>query len=93
MIYIITVEELELDPDEGLGVFQRLTITYGLGEQHGLCNAMKEASVSRCAISYPFKVCIGTQIKYEVDVKPMSENSTGSKSEAVFANVRSVHRE
>ncbi|KAJ7876804.1 scavenger mRNA decapping enzyme [Mycena leptocephala] len=35
---------LELDeenPSESLGIFERITLTYGLGEQHGLYDAMK----------------------------------------------------
>jgi len=34
---------LELDPDEGPAVFERLTLTYGLGDQHGLFKALQEA--------------------------------------------------
>lgn len=36
--------QLELDeenPSESLGIFERITLTYGLGEQHGLYDAMK----------------------------------------------------
>lgn len=37
--------QLELDPDNGSGIFERLTLTYGLGNQHGLFEAMKEAQI------------------------------------------------
>jgi len=33
--------QLELDPDEGPGIYERLTLTYGLGDQHGLFESMK----------------------------------------------------
>lgn len=32
---------LELETDENLGVFQKMTLTYGLGDQHGLYEAFK----------------------------------------------------
>jgi m7GpppX diphosphatase len=32
---------LELDPDEGPSVFQRMTLSYTMGEQHGLFNGVK----------------------------------------------------
>lgn len=28
--------QLEMEPDDGPGVFERMTLTYGLGDQHGL---------------------------------------------------------
>ncbi|KAF9809599.1 hypothetical protein IEO21_07370 [Rhodonia placenta] len=34
---------LELGPDDGPSVFQRMTLTYGLGEQHGLFEPMRAA--------------------------------------------------
>jgi len=34
---------LELDPDEGPGVYERMTLTYGLGDQHGLFESMKDS--------------------------------------------------
>ncbi|KAF7768343.1 hypothetical protein Agabi119p4_7586 [Agaricus bisporus var. burnettii] len=34
---------LEIDSDEGPGVFQKMTLTYGLGDQHGLYEDMKAA--------------------------------------------------
>ncbi|TFK74205.1 scavenger mRNA decapping enzyme [Pluteus cervinus] len=34
---------LELDPDEGPGIFERLTLTYFLGDEHPLSRSMKEA--------------------------------------------------
>ncbi|KAI0077616.1 scavenger mRNA decapping enzyme [Panus rudis PR-1116 ss-1] len=34
---------LELDPDVGPSIVERMTLTYGLGEQHGLFQQMKEA--------------------------------------------------
>ncbi|GJE86757.1 scavenger mRNA decapping enzyme [Phanerochaete sordida] len=39
---------LELDPDtyEGPSIFERLTLTYGLGNQHGLYEAMTEAQAT-----------------------------------------------
>lgn len=35
--------QLQLDPEEGPAVFERLTLTYGLGDQHGLFQALQEA--------------------------------------------------
>lgn len=35
--------QLELDPDEGPGIFERMTITYGLGDQHTLYEPMRRA--------------------------------------------------
>lgn len=34
---------LELDPDDGPSIFERMTLTYGMGEQHGLLEPMKAA--------------------------------------------------
>ncbi|KAI0646139.1 scavenger mRNA decapping enzyme [Trametes meyenii] len=34
---------IECDPDEGLSILQRMTLTYTLGEQHGLYEPMKAA--------------------------------------------------
>ncbi|KII96203.1 hypothetical protein PLICRDRAFT_49092 [Plicaturopsis crispa FD-325 SS-3] len=34
---------LELDADDGPSIFQRMTLTYGLGDQHGLYDALKAA--------------------------------------------------
>jgi len=34
---------LELDEPTGPSIFQRMTLSYGLGEQHGLFSAMKAA--------------------------------------------------
>jgi m7GpppX diphosphatase len=31
-----TRAQLELDPDDGPSIIERMTFTYGLGEQHGL---------------------------------------------------------
>ncbi|KAI0938861.1 hypothetical protein AcV5_000448 [Taiwanofungus camphoratus] len=39
------ISMLELDPDTGPSIFERLTLTYGLGEQHGLFEPMKAAQV------------------------------------------------
>jgi len=36
---------LELDLDEGLGIFERRTLTYALGEHHGLFRILKDAGV------------------------------------------------
>ncbi|EIN09161.1 scavenger mRNA decapping enzyme [Punctularia strigosozonata HHB-11173 SS5] len=36
---------LELDPEEGPSIMERMTFTYGLGDQHGLFVAMKAAQV------------------------------------------------
>ncbi|KAF9451823.1 scavenger mRNA decapping enzyme, partial [Macrolepiota fuliginosa MF-IS2] len=36
---------LEFESDDGAGVFQKATLTYGLGDQHGLYNDMKAALV------------------------------------------------
>ncbi|OBZ77298.1 m7GpppX diphosphatase [Grifola frondosa] len=37
---------LECDPDDGPSVFQRMTFTYGLGEQHSLFEPMKAAQAA-----------------------------------------------
>ncbi|KAL0958276.1 hypothetical protein HGRIS_000428 [Hohenbuehelia grisea] len=37
---------LELDPDEGPGIFQRITLTYGLGDQHGLYEPLVKSNVT-----------------------------------------------
>ncbi|KAF8168212.1 scavenger mRNA decapping enzyme [Crassisporium funariophilum] len=34
---------LELDPDDGPGIFERMTLTYGLGDQHGLYEVMRQS--------------------------------------------------
>jgi len=34
---------LELDPDDGPGIYERMTLTYGLGDQHGLFECMKDS--------------------------------------------------
>lgn len=34
---------LELDPDDGPSIFERMTLTYGMGEQHGLFEPIKAA--------------------------------------------------
>ncbi|KAH9968229.1 scavenger mRNA decapping enzyme [Russula dissimulans] len=39
------VSLLELDEPTGPSIFQRMTISYGLGEQHGLFSAMKAAQL------------------------------------------------
>ena len=35
--------QLELDPDNGPSIIERMTFTYGLGEQHGLYTLLTEA--------------------------------------------------
>ena len=35
--------QLELDPDDGPGIYERMTLTYGLGDQHGLFESMKDS--------------------------------------------------
>jgi m7GpppX diphosphatase len=35
--------QLELDTNENFCVFQEMTLTYGLGDQHGLYEGLKEA--------------------------------------------------
>lgn len=42
---VMNTTQLELDPDTGPSIFERLTLTYGLGEQHGLFEPMKAAQV------------------------------------------------
>ena len=37
---------MELDPDDGPSMFERMTLTYGLGDQHGLFESMKAAQSS-----------------------------------------------
>jgi m7GpppX diphosphatase len=32
-----------MEPEQGPGVFERMTLTYGLGDQHGLFAEMKAA--------------------------------------------------
>lgn len=39
---------LELDEPNGPSVFQRMTLSYGLGEQHGLFAPMKAAQIGLC---------------------------------------------
>lgn len=34
--FLIPKMQLELDPDDGPSILERMTLTYGLGEQHGL---------------------------------------------------------
>ncbi|KAF9561794.1 mRNA decapping enzyme [Agrocybe pediades] len=34
---------LELDPEDGPGIYERMTLTYGLGDQHGLFKALTES--------------------------------------------------
>ncbi|KDR82510.1 hypothetical protein GALMADRAFT_826736 [Galerina marginata CBS 339.88] len=34
---------LELDPPDGPGIFEKMTLTYGLGDQHGLFNALQKS--------------------------------------------------
>jgi m7GpppX diphosphatase len=34
--FLIPGLQLELDPDDGPSIIERMTFTYGLGEQHGL---------------------------------------------------------
>lgn len=38
----LTVPQLEIDSD----IFEKLTLTYALGDQHGLYEAMKTAQVA-----------------------------------------------
>ena len=38
-----TLPQLDLDPDDGPSIFERVTLTYGIGDQHGLYEALKEA--------------------------------------------------
>ncbi|KAF9478190.1 mRNA decapping enzyme [Pholiota conissans] len=40
---------LELDPETGPGIFERMTLTYGLGDQHGLYQVMVEANKAAVA--------------------------------------------
>ncbi|CAL1709284.1 unnamed protein product [Somion occarium] len=37
------ISMLELDPEDGPSIFERLTLTYGLGDQHGLYESMRAA--------------------------------------------------
>ncbi|KAG5638862.1 hypothetical protein H0H81_009415 [Sphagnurus paluster] len=39
------VSLLEIEPEGGLGIFEKMTLTYGLGDQHGLFDAMRDASL------------------------------------------------
>ena len=38
-------QQLELDDPNGPSIFQRVTLSYGLGEQHGLFAPMKAAQL------------------------------------------------
>jgi hypothetical protein len=40
---LLTWAQLELDSDDGASVFERMTLTYGLGDQHGLFETMNSA--------------------------------------------------
>ncbi|PFH45423.1 hypothetical protein AMATHDRAFT_71698 [Amanita thiersii Skay4041] len=37
------VSLLQLDPDDGPAIFERMTLTYGLGDQHGLFDSLRRA--------------------------------------------------
>ena len=39
----LSVSQLELSPDDGPCILARMTLTYGLGDQHGLHEAMRAA--------------------------------------------------
>jgi len=41
-----TFAQLELDPEDGPSVFERMTLTYGVGDQHGLFTPMKDAQLN-----------------------------------------------
>jgi m7GpppX diphosphatase len=36
------ISMLELDPDEGPGIFERMTLTYGLGKEHGVFKLIEQ---------------------------------------------------
>lgn len=40
------ITKLELDPDDGPSILERMTFTYGLGDNHGLFSGMKAAQNS-----------------------------------------------
>ncbi len=39
----LTISQIECDPDDGPSILQRMTLTYALGEQHGLYEPLKAA--------------------------------------------------
>ena len=47
IVVLRTSSQLELEPDQGLGTYERMTLTYGLGDQHGLYEHMMKASTTR----------------------------------------------
>jgi m7GpppX diphosphatase len=40
----LTAAQLELGPEDGPSILERMTFTYGLGEEHGLYNALRGAA-------------------------------------------------
>jgi m7GpppX diphosphatase len=47
LILMLTLQpiQLEISPDEGPTIIERMTFTYDLGEQHGLYECMRRATV------------------------------------------------
>jgi hypothetical protein len=45
-IHSLSLRQLELDEPTGPPIFRRMTLSYGLGEQHGLFSAMMKAAQS-----------------------------------------------
>ncbi|KAF8625911.1 hypothetical protein AX17_006637 [Amanita inopinata Kibby_2008] len=43
------ISMIQLDPEEGPGIFQRMMLTYALGDQHGLYEAIRKASTRAAA--------------------------------------------
>lgn len=41
--WLLMITQLGLDSNDSAGVFQKMTLTYGLGDQHGLYEDMKAA--------------------------------------------------
>lgn len=39
----LLVVQLELDPTDGPSIFERMAFTYGVGDQHGLYEPLREA--------------------------------------------------
>jgi len=37
------ISMLQLDPEDGPGIFERMTLTYGLGDQHGLFEPLRNS--------------------------------------------------
>ncbi len=44
---LISSSQLGLEPDQEPGIYERMTLTYALGDQHGLYESMVTANTAR----------------------------------------------